>query len=77
MAGYELTFRQTSATTADMEISYSIGGGEHGSEHKVYHARRPADVIKLTRLLTTPAGRKIQCGIQLVDGRGLGVAWPA
>jgi len=73
----EITFRQTSATTADMEITYPIGGGEYGSEHKTYHTSRPANVIKETRLVTTKAGRKIQCGIQVRDGRGYGVAWPA
>lgn len=78
MAGYELTFRQTSATTASLELSYDIGGYETGSEHFTYHATKPANVIKETRRLATKAGRMIQFGIVLApNGSGRGVAWPA
>jgi len=70
-----ITFQQTSATAASMEISYPLGDGESGSEFFTYYAAKPANVIKETKVVTTKGGRKIQLGIQLAGKIGLGVAW--
>lgn len=69
-------FRQTSATTADLRLSYPVGQNETGSEFYTYTATKPENVIKEKYQVTTKAGRKIQLGIQVRNGSGFGVAWP-
>ncbi len=79
MTAYELQFSTAPAAdgSVSMEVTYGVGEYETGGECFNYFPSRPANVIKETRLLTTAKGKKIQCGIRLVNGTGRGVAWPA
>lgn len=73
-----ITFAKTPGADGSylMELTYTLPEYEDGSEFFHLYPAQPEGVVRETRLLTTPKGRKIQTGITVTNGLGRGVAWP-
>jgi hypothetical protein len=77
----ELTFRKIKdadswimTRTYDLRSTYA--DDETGSTEYRYVPERPADVARLTGRWPDKNGRLIQTGIVVINGRGIGYAWP-
>lgn len=73
MSDYDVEFRFDSYSDY-MVVSYPVGDYETGSEIFSFYNEKPENVIKETGILHSPRGL-VQCGIQLRDKTGHGVAW--
>ncbi len=73
---YELTFGAYGDGQWIMTRSYPVGPDETGSEHYRNVKDRPSEVVKITGTWEDKNGREIATGTVIMNGVGIGYAWP-
>jgi hypothetical protein len=72
----EITITRDEDGSRTLNYSYPVGDYETGSAHFRYSDAPPPDLLRQTRILESPDGRRYATGTVIEHGNGIGVAWP-